>query len=108
MNNGETRHSRPSDPASPRRDLQKHTQTRARALAQARSFRLSEISSRSGERSLPKMNNGETRHSRPSDPASPRRDLQKHTQTRARALAQARSFRLSEISSRSGERSLPK
>jgi len=54
------------------------------------------------------MNSGETRRSRPSDHASPRRDLQKQAQTRTRALAQAKSFRLSETPSRPSERGLPK
>jgi len=54
------------------------------------------------------MNSGETRSSRPSDPASPRRDLQELVQTRTRALAQAESFCLSETQSRSGERGSPK
>jgi len=54
------------------------------------------------------MNSGKTRRSRPSDQASPRRDLQKQAQTRARALAQAESFRLSETSSRPSERGSPK
>jgi len=54
------------------------------------------------------MNSGETQSSRPSDPASPRRDLQELLRTRARALAQAESFCLSEIQSRSGERGSPK
>jgi len=36
---------------------------------------------------------GETWRSRPSDPVSPRRDLQKQVQARARALAQAGSSR---------------
>jgi len=55
-----------------------------------------------------RMNSGETRHSRPGDQASPRRNLQRQTPTRARALAQAESFRLSETPSRSGERGSPK
>ena len=55
-----------------------------------------------------RMNSGETWHSRPGDPASPRRDWQKQTKTRARALAQAESFRLSETPSRSGEKGSPK
>ncbi|QCD83816.1 hypothetical protein DEO72_LG2g4163 [Vigna unguiculata] len=55
-----------------------------------------------------RANSGETRRSRPSDQASPRRDLQKQAQTCARALAQAESFRLSETPSRSGERGSPK
>jgi len=38
-------------------------------------------------------NNGETRHFRPSDPGSLRRELQKQTLARARALAQAKGFR---------------
>jgi len=54
------------------------------------------------------MNSGETRHSRPGDQASLRRDLQRQTQTRARALAQAESFRLGKTPSRSGERGSPK
>jgi len=54
------------------------------------------------------MNSGETRHSRLGDQTPPRRDLQRHTQTRARALVQAESFRLSKTPSRSGERGSPK
>jgi len=38
-------------------------------------------------------NSGEIRRFRPSKPASPRRDLQKQTQTHTRALAQAESSR---------------
>jgi len=55
-----------------------------------------------------RMNSGETRRSRSSDPVSPRRDLQKLIRTRVRALAQAESFCLSETQSRSGERGSPK
>ena len=55
-----------------------------------------------------RMNSGETWHSRPGDPASPRRDLQKQNQTRAQTLAQAESFCLSETTSRSDERGSPK
>jgi len=54
------------------------------------------------------MNSGETQRSRPSDPVSPRRDLQKQAQTRTRARAQAESFRLSKTPSHLGERGSPK
>jgi len=39
------------------------------------------------------MNSGETRHSRPSDPVSPRRDLQGQILARARAFAHAEGLR---------------